>query len=55
MLAIPGMALASFLTAVMGMYVFSYNWTWNLAMLFGSLISATDPVAVVAVLNSLGK
>ncbi len=49
------MTLASFLTAVMSYYVFDYGWDWNIAMLFGSLISATDPVAVVAVLNNLGE
>lgn len=28
------------------------NWTWPLAMTFGSILSATDPIAVVALLNS---
>lgn len=32
----------------------SYNWTFPQACLFGSVISATDPVAVVAVLRELG-
>ena len=54
-LSIPGMALASFLTAIMGMYVFGYGWSWYVALLFGTIISSTDPVAVIAVLNSLGK
>ena len=54
-LSIPGMALASFLTAIMGKYVFGYGWSWYVALLFGTIVSSTDPVAVIAVLNSLGK
>lgn len=30
------------------------SWTWPLALMFGALISATDPVAVVALLHELG-
>lgn len=29
------------------------SWTWGLALMFGALISATDPVAVVALLHEL--
>lgn len=53
-LAIPGLVLASFLTAVFAMNVFNYQWGWNVAMLFGATVSATDPVAVVALLKDLG-
>jgi len=37
-------------------YILQYDgdFTWNAAMLFGSIISATDPVAVVALLKELG-
>jgi len=28
-------------------YVMPLSWTWNQAMIFGSILSATDPVAVV--------
>ena len=35
-------------------YVLPYEWDWSTAMLFGSILSATDPVAVVAIFNSLG-
>ena len=46
------------LTAVMMRYVLFYNdddgFSWTHALLFGSIISATDPVAVVALLKELG-
>ncbi|GER43354.1 sodium/hydrogen exchanger plant [Striga asiatica] len=33
---------------------FPYNWSWNTSLLLGGLLSATDPVAVVALLKELG-
>ncbi|XP_057290115.1 sodium/hydrogen exchanger 10-like [Hydractinia symbiolongicarpus] len=53
-LAVPGMTMAAALSAVMAKYVFYYGWSWMECFLFGSIISATDPVAVVALLGSLG-
>ena len=47
--------LAAFLTGVFAKYVFDYGWDWNTAMMFGAIMSATDPVAVVALLRELGK
>ena len=41
------MGMASFIPACEG-------WNWNYAFMFGALISATDPVAVVALLKELG-
>ncbi len=59
LLAGPGMVIAMFLTAalIMGMAEFipqCSGWNWNYALMFGALISATDPVAVVALLRELG-
>ncbi len=54
-LAILGLIVASALTAVLAMYVFSYNWSFSISMMFGAIVSATDPVAVVALLKDLGK
>ena len=54
-LAGPGLILCTTLTALMGRYIFTYNWTWVTAMIFGVILSATDPVAVVALLKDLGK
>ncbi|XP_038047378.1 sodium/hydrogen exchanger 10-like [Patiria miniata] len=53
-LAILGLLVASALTAVLAMYVFSYNWSFSVSMMFGAIMSATDPVAVVALLKDLG-
>ena len=48
------MAICSALAGVMAKLVFTYDWSWFVALMFGSIISATDPVAVVALLNELG-
>lgn len=56
LLAVFGLAVATALSGVMAKMVFvDYQWTWFEALLFGSIVSATDPVAVVALLNDLGK
>ena len=54
-LAGPGLLISAFLTSLMARYVFPYNWSWVVALLFGILLSATDPVAVVALLKELGE
>jgi len=58
-LAIPGIIVAMLLTAglVVAIYHFGWGlegWNWELAMLFGAVVSATDPVAVVSILKELG-
>ncbi|GFO50612.1 sodium/hydrogen exchanger 10-like [Plakobranchus ocellatus] len=43
------------LLAATAHYVFKYEgWTWDIAWLFGAVLSATDPVAVVAIMKDLG-
>ena len=52
LMALPGVFIATGLTAAMLKVMFwSYNWTWSGALLAGCILSATDPVAVVAVLK----
>ncbi|CAM9175603.1 unnamed protein product [Ectocarpus sp. 12 AP-2014] len=53
-LAGPGVILGAGLTAVFMKFVLPYDWDWNLSMVFGSMVAATDPVAVVALLEELG-
>ena len=52
----PMLLLATFLSAIMMRYILGYDgeFTWEAALLYGSIISATDPVAVVALLKELG-
>ncbi|XP_062603630.1 sodium/hydrogen exchanger 10-like [Saccostrea cucullata] len=54
LLAIPGLALASLFTCLLARFLFTYDWDWNIGMMFGCILSATDPVAVVALLRDLG-
>jgi NhaP-type Na+/H+ and K+/H+ antiporters len=59
LLAGPGIMLAMGLTAALliGVRVLDIGlgqWTWPIALMFGAVISATDPVAVVAILRELG-
>jgi NhaP-type Na+/H+ or K+/H+ antiporter len=52
-LAIPGLLVTSALTAALAYYVFPWQWSWPVCLLFGALISATDPVAVVSLLKEV--
>ena len=44
----------TFLTGLIGLYIFPYGWSFNFAMTFGSILAATDPVAVSALMNEVG-
>lgn len=55
MLALPGLLICMMFTAIYAKYAMvSYKWSWTLSMLFADVISATDPVAVVAILKECG-
>ena len=54
-LAGPGVLLASILTATVARFAFTnYDWSWPTCLMFGGILSATDPVAVVSLLKELG-
>ena len=58
-LAVPGVIISMFLVAATMMAISSFvpefsGWNWTFALMFGALVSATDPVAVVALLKELG-
>jgi len=58
-LAVPGVAAAVAMTAlilppVVNTLHLEQGFSWPYALVFGALISATDPIAVVAVFRSLG-
>ncbi|KAH6790352.1 sodium proton exchanger [Perilla frutescens var. frutescens] len=54
LLAGPGVLISTFCLGAALKLVFPYNWTWKTSLLLGGLLSATDPVAVVALLKELG-
>ncbi|MEA3383524.1 MAG: cation:proton antiporter [Campylobacterota bacterium] len=54
-LAVPGLIISTLATAALVKIFFPWNWEWELALLFGALISATDPVAVVALLKEVSS
>ena len=53
MLAFPAMLLQVVLIALVGMITFPYNWGWVESLMFGAILSATDPVAVIALMKVL--
>lgn len=55
LLAWPGVVVCFILIGVCAKYFFPYNWSWTQALLFGAMMSATDPVAVVAVLQEVRR
>ena len=56
LLAFPGVILSAFLSALSILYVLDYTdvFSWADALVLGSILSATDPVAVVALLKHVG-
>ncbi len=52
LLAVPGVILTTFIIG--GILVFGIKLSLPIALLFGALIAATDPVAVVALFRTLG-
>ena len=52
-LAVPGVLLSTFLTGIFT-YYFVPSFSWNVSFLLGAILSATDPVAVVALLKDMG-
>ncbi|WP_096086150.1 cation:proton antiporter [Agaribacterium haliotis] len=52
-LAVPVFIVATIATAAFAFYFLPVEWSWPVALLFGALISATDPVAVVALLKEV--
>ena len=54
LLAFPGMIMSLLLTGYWCEFTFGHGWSLSVAMLLGAIVSATDPVAVVAALHELG-
>ena len=59
LMAVPGIIVAICISASMAMGIRYFgvgfgNWDWYVSLMFGSVICATDPVAVVSLLKELG-
>ncbi|KAL9685164.1 hypothetical protein QQ045_022611 [Rhodiola kirilowii] len=54
LLAGPGVLISTCIIGSAVKLLFPYGWSWKVSFLLGSLLSATDPVAVVALLKELG-
>ncbi|GAQ86569.1 Na+/H+ antiporter [Klebsormidium nitens] len=54
LLAGPGVLVNTFVLGAALKFCFPYSWSWGLSLTLGGLLSATDPVAVVALLKELG-
>ncbi|CAA6664256.1 unnamed protein product [Spirodela intermedia] len=50
----PWVIISTFCLGTALKFAFPYNWDWKTSLLLGGLLSATDPVAVVALLKELG-
>ncbi|KAI3997205.1 hypothetical protein MKX01_009049 [Papaver californicum] len=53
-LAGPGVLISTFCLGSALKLAFPYNWSWKTSLLLAGLLTATDPVAVVALLKGLG-
>lgn len=51
LLAGPGVVVGAFAIGGLTKFILPYSWSWTLAMVFGSILSATDTAAVVALLK----
>ena len=53
-LAIPGTMINAALITMVAKYVFPYSWSWSQSFLLGSILSATDPIAVISIMETSG-
>jgi len=53
-LAVPGVVANGAVVGAVAFYFFGYQWDWFACLLFGSVLGATDPVAMTALLESTG-
>merc|ERR1740117_66156 len=53
LLACPGLLIGTFATGAFAKYLLPYGWDWPICLVFGSILSATDHVAVVSLFNTL--
>ncbi|KAK7242444.1 potassium:proton antiporter [Aureococcus anophagefferens] len=54
LLAGPGVVMGAGLTGLASRAILPYGWSFSLSMTFGSILAATDPAAVAALLKAAG-
>jgi NhaP-type Na+/H+ or K+/H+ antiporter len=47
------MASPQALITFVAVWIFPYGWSWSESWLFGAIVSAVDPVAVVAIMKAV--
>lgn len=53
-LSVPGVIITGLIMGVVAQFMFGYELDWYASILFGILLGATDPVSIVALLESCG-
>lgn len=51
-LAGPGALFGAFVMAAMAKWTLPYRWGWNLCLVFGTILCATDPVGELSILKN---
>ncbi|XP_041965553.1 sodium/hydrogen exchanger 10-like isoform X1 [Alosa sapidissima] len=54
LLAIPGFLISTSMIALLVVKVFAYKWNWYVGMMFGAIVSTTDPFLSSTLLRTLG-
>lgn len=56
LVALPGVLISTGITALFVVYLFPYDyeWSWFMGLLFGSILSTTDPITIVTLLQECG-
>ena len=54
LLAGPGSLLFTFLLAACLKHMIPYSWSWDLCLVVGSILCATDPISVIALMKEAG-
>lgn len=56
LVAVPGVLISTIITTLVVVYLFpsDYQWSWIKGLLFGSILSITDPTTIISMLQDCG-